>query len=115
MAALRELEPAALDRLVAAGKPVLVEFFGPNCTICRRLEPMLAAVAAETAGALDIVRVDASADPGLADRLAIRSVPTLVLYQAGDLRARRTGFATAAELRAWVRPALAGDVIVPSP
>jgi thioredoxin 2 len=108
--ALRELAPAALDPLVASGVPVLVEFFGPNCAICRRLEPMLAALAAETAGTLDVVRVDASADLGLADRLAIRSVPTLALYRAGELRARRSGFATAAELRAWVRPVIGGAV-----
>ena len=113
-AALPALATAAFERLVAAGQPVLAEFFGPNCTICRRLEPMLGALAAETAGALAVVRVDAAADPDLAERLAIRSVPTLILYNHGNPRARRTGFATAAELRAWVRPELAAAPPHPS-
>ena len=103
-AALRELDAAALDQLVARGAPVLAEFFGPDCAICRRLEPMLGAVAASTGDKLAVVRVDCGADRALADRLAIRSVPTLILYNRGDARARRSGFATAAELRAWIAP-----------
>jgi len=103
-APLRELDAAGLDRLVGAGAPVLAEFFGPDCAICRRLEPMLGAVAASAGDKLAVVRVDAGADRALAERLAIRSVPTLILYNRGDARARRTGFATARELRAWIAP-----------
>jgi len=106
-AGLRELDATALDALTAAGRPVLAEFFGPNCIICRQLEPMLGAVARETAGRLDVVRVDAAANPALAERLAIRSLPTLILYKDGAPQGRRTGFMTAGELRGWVRPALA--------
>ena len=105
--ALRELDAAALDALTAEGQPVLAEFFGPDCIICRQLEPMLGAVARETAGRLAVVRVDASTNPALADRLAIRSLPTLILYTGGAVQARRSGFMTAGELRRWVRPALA--------
>ncbi|MEJ0069464.1 MAG: thioredoxin family protein [Pseudomonadota bacterium] len=101
---MRELGGEDLDRLVARGAPVLAEFFGPNCAICRRLEPMLGALASEAGDALAVVRVDAGRDPALAERLAIRSVPTLILYNQGGARARRTGFATAAELRAWIKP-----------
>jgi thioredoxin-like negative regulator of GroEL len=104
MTALQDLNGEELDRLVMRGGPVLAEFFGPDCAICRRLEPMLGAVAAQTGGALAVVRVDAGRDPALAERLAIRSVPTLILYNQGSPRARRSGFATAAELRAWIRP-----------
>jgi len=105
--ALPELDAASFDALTAGGKPVLAEFFGPGCIICRQLEPMLGAVARETAGRLAVVRVDASTNPALADRLAIRNLPTLILYQDGTPQARRSGFMTAGELRRWIGPALA--------
>lgn len=105
-AALKTLDGGGLDALTARGAPVLAEFFGPDCMICRRIEPMLRAVAAELDGRLSVVRVDAAAEPALAERLTIRSLPTLILWRDGAIAERRTGFLTAGELRRWVKPML---------
>lgn len=91
---------AEFARAVAAPGPTIVEFTGPNCIICRKLKPMLEAVAAQAP--VSIVEADASRLPALAERFAIRSVPTLVLFRAGEAAGRKVGFSTAAELRRWV-------------
>lgn len=78
----------------------LVEFTGPNCIICKRLEPMIDS-AAKCAGQVDVVKVDASELTDVAELHAIRSVPTLILFRDGKALDRKTGFATAAALLRW--------------
>jgi thioredoxin 2 len=61
---------------------------------------MLEAAAAQAQ--VSIVEADAARLPALAERFAIRSVPTLVLFRGGEAVGRKVGFSTAAELRRWV-------------
>ncbi len=91
---------AEFAQAVSAPTPTLVEFTGPNCVICRRLEPMLD-TAALRGGHVVVVKVDASELTGVAEQHAIRSVPTLILFRDGKALDRRTGFVTAAELLRW--------------
>lgn len=94
--------PEELDALIAAPLPLLVTFTGPKCIICRQLAPMLAVVVSEAGEALASVKVDADALPTLAERFDIRSLPTTMLFKAGLLSDRFSGFATAGRLRAWL-------------
>lgn len=91
---------AEFAQVVAASTATLVEFTGPNCTICKRLEPMID-TAAKRASHVAVVKVDASELTGIAEQHAIRSVPTLILFRDGKALDRKTGFATAAELLRW--------------
>ena len=81
---------------------LLLEVYTPRCVICRRLEPMLAAVAAGTHGAVRAHKLDAEGHPDFAVDHAIRGVPTLLLFRDGRLVDRRSGFSTASVLRDWI-------------
>lgn len=92
-----------MDRLAANEPSLLVTFTGPKCIICRRLAPMLETVVREAGPALASAKVDAEALPEVAERFAIRSLPTTLLFRNGALADRLVGFATADTLRAWLR------------
>lgn len=91
---------AEFTQTIAAPTATLVEFTGPNCIICKRLEPMID-TAANRGGQVDAVKLDASELTEIAEQYAIRSVPTLILFQDGKALDRKTGFVTAAELLRW--------------
>ena len=93
---------AELDTLINGELPVLVTFSGPRCMICRQLAPMLAAVVAEAGDRLASAKVDVDALPTVAERYAIRSLPTTLLFRDGCLADRISGFATAGSLRGWL-------------
>jgi putative thioredoxin len=64
--------------------PVLVDFWADWCGPCKMLAPVLERIAADYAGRARIVKVDTEAEPGLAGRYDIRSLPTLRAFRHGQ-------------------------------
>ena len=81
----------------------LLDFFTPSCVICRRLEPMLVAVAREFQEVVTFRKINAEAHPEAAVSCTIRGVPSLVLLKQGEVVDRKVGFVSASELRTWLR------------
>ncbi|MGD9528835.1 MAG: thioredoxin family protein [Dehalococcoidia bacterium] len=107
MADALELSPAEFDAAIAdPAQPVLVDFWAPWCGSCRLLAPTVARLA-ETLDGVRVVTLDVDADPALAERLGVRSVPTLVLYRGGAEIIRSNGVKSMTTLVDLLQPHLA--------
>ena len=103
MATLSDLTSAdGIDAALALPGLLLLDVYTRDCVICRRLEPMVAAVAASSGGAVQARKLDATRHVEFAAKHAIHGVPTLLLFREGQLIDRRAGFATASALREWI-------------
>ena len=71
------------DKAMESGKAILVDFWAPWCSYCRRIGPAYDKVAAQYAESLDVVKVNIDDEPLLANQERIEVIPTLVLYQGG--------------------------------
>ena len=71
------------DQAVSGSKPVLVEFWAPWCTYCRRIAPVLPKVEIEYADRVTVAQVNIDDHPELAQQERIELIPTLVVYKEG--------------------------------
>jgi len=103
-AALAHLRADGFDTfLTQDNQPVLVEFGAPWCGPCRMQAPILKELAREFAGVARIAAVDVDAEPGIAARYGIRSLPTLVFFKGGEVRKTLVGLAARATLAGELR------------
>jgi thioredoxin 1 len=90
--AVLELTDATFDEEIAASPvPVLVEFWAEWCPPCRLIAPILDALAAEYSDRLRVCKVNSDERPELALRYDVMSVPTILLFDHGELRQRMVG------------------------
>lgn len=73
------------DKVLNADKPVLVDFWAEWCAPCRALGPVIESLSEDFAGQATIAKLDVDANQQVALRYGIRSIPTVLLFDKGEL------------------------------
>ena len=92
--------------VLAAERPVLVDFFAGWCGPCHALAPTLEQLASKRAGEVDVVKLDVDANPDVTLQFGIRGLPTLMLFKGGQVVASQVGVLPKARLEAWLADAI---------
>jgi thioredoxin 1 len=99
----RVFQDATFDQeVLQSGRPVLVDFSATWCTPCKMMTPIVEQLAGELAERLVVGTVDVDDNPETAMRYDVRGVPTLAVFEAGQVVDRLVGYPGPGKVRAFV-------------
>ena len=94
------------QELLKADKPLLVDFWAPWCSYCRRIGPAYDRIAQQMEN-VEVVKINIDEEPALAEAEHIEVIPTLVLYRGGEAIGSIVAPESKAMIEAFVQESLA--------
>lgn len=73
------------EQVINSSSPVLVDFWAEWCGPCRALGPIIESLSEDFAGQVKIAKVDVDSNPQLSMQFGIRSIPTVMLFDKGQI------------------------------
>jgi len=89
---------ANFNALINDSKPLVVDFHAVWCGPCKAQSPILKELAAELGDQIRVIKIDVDQNQQLAGRYQIQSVPTLIVFQNGQILWRHSGVASKSQL-----------------
>ena len=101
-------EQVPFSDLISGEKPVLVDFYTDWCGPCKMMNPILKELKTKVGDSVTILKVNAEHNPEAAMKYGVRGVPTLILFQEGEIKWRQSGVVQAARLESIISNSTTG-------
>jgi len=92
------------ERVLRADGPVVVDFWAPWCHPCEAVTRLLEELEAESSGRVAFAKLDIDANPGIAGRYDVLSIPTVMVFDGGEPRTTVTGARPRRHLKRMLEP-----------
>lgn len=90
------------SEVLKADGPVMVDFWAEWCGPCKALSPIVDEVANEMAGKIKVVKVNIDENPNAPTKYGVRGIPTLMIFENGELKETKVGGMSKSQLTEWL-------------
>ena len=90
------------ENVIKKGQPIIVDFWAEWCGPCKQIGPILEEISDEYSGKITIGKLDVDENPETPGKFQIRGIPTMLLFNHGELIDTKVGMSSKADLTEWI-------------
>ena len=107
MAGVAEVTDQSFEKeILESDRPAVVDFWAEWCAPCRAIAPIIKDLAERYGDRVNVAKVDVDANPAIAGRFGIRSIPTVLAFRGGQVVGQLQGARPRADFEAFVEKLL---------
>jgi len=108
MPSLKVSDASFANDVINSKTPVLVDFWAEWCSPCKAIGPSLEELSVEFGGKVTIAKVNIDENPHTPQKYGVRNIPTMMIFQGGQVAATTIGALPKSKIREWVEKSIAG-------
>ena len=89
--------------VLKAEKLTLVDFWAEWCGPCKQIGPILEEISDEMKDQVVVAKHNIDSNPNQPSRYGVRSIPTMLLFKGGELKATKVGNTTKSNIVSWIK------------
>ncbi len=90
------------ENVIKKGQPIIVDFWAEWCGPCKQIGPILEELSDEYKDKITIGKLDVDENPETPGKFQIRGIPTMLLFNNGELIDTKVGMSSKADLTEWI-------------
>ena len=90
------------ENVIKKGQHIIVDFWAEWCGPCKQIGPILEEISEEYSDRITIGKLDVDENPETPGKFQIRGIPTMLLFNNGELIDTKVGMSSKTDLTEWI-------------